>query len=156
MCRSVDAASIRDGRAKKRVLKFTLGQGAPPRGILGADYRTLRPLDLGEILVCPIRVHIQDLQHFEAFREFAESVTYAGTTPDRLPTPTPGTNFFFLFNRLRSAILKSFARFSFVVCLTVPNFVPIGHRLVFCCFRSLCGSHLLTKAAPAETLITLE
>ncbi len=46
-------------------------------------------LSLGEILVCPIRAHIQDLQHFEAFRDFAESVTYAGTTPGRLPTPPP-------------------------------------------------------------------
>ncbi len=87
---------------------------------------------------------------FRRINNFVESI------PPRGSTPTPGTNFFFLFNRLRSAILKSFARFSFVVCLTVPNFVPIAHRLVFCCFRSLCGSHLLTKAAPAETLITLE
>jgi hypothetical protein len=48
-------------------------------------------LSLGEILVCPIRAHIQDLQHFEAFRDFAESVTYAGTTPGRLPTPPAST-----------------------------------------------------------------
>src|SRR5437899_4891315 len=105
------------------------------------------PLKLSDYSVYPRCTLLRRFYGFSQFCYFVESITYVESIPPRGSTPTPGTNFFFLFNRLRSAILKSFARFSSVVCLTVPNFVPIGHRLVFCCFRSLCGSHLLTKAA---------
>src|SRR5579859_3223450 len=46
-----------------------------------------------QILACPIRAHIQDLEHFEAFHDFAESVSYAKTTPRRLSTPPASTMF---------------------------------------------------------------
>ena len=62
VCRRVDAASIRDGRAKKRVLKSTLGQGAVRAaywervnslsrpGFVGSDLRALHRFwtDYGE------------------------------------------------------------------------------------------------------------
>lgn len=43
------------------------------------------------IPTCPIRAHSQDLEHFETFGDFAESITYAGTTRRCLPTPPAST-----------------------------------------------------------------
>jgi hypothetical protein len=41
---------------------------------------------------CPIRAHFEDLEHFQAFGDFTESITYAGTTRRRLPTPPASTS----------------------------------------------------------------
>src|SRR5437899_12204087 len=76
------------------------------------------PLKLSDYSVYPRCTSLRRFYGFSPFCYFVESITYVESIPPRGSTPTPGTNFFFLFNRLRSAILKSFARFSFVVCLT--------------------------------------
>jgi hypothetical protein len=44
-------------------------------------------------IACPIRAHFEDLEHFEAFGDFVESVTCVRTTRRSLPTPPASTNF---------------------------------------------------------------